>query len=280
MASNTVRGRKNKSKRRIAVRQIGNQDLRWALKAGLDDFKAMRGDLLFAGFFYVLIGFLAAIVATSGQLLPFLFPAVAGVGLLGPLAAVGFYELARRREAGLHSNWTHFLDVQKSPSADDIGIVAGMLLAIFAVWLLAAGALWVILFGVTTPASIEEFLTMVFMTPRGLLLILLGSVAGALFGWLVLSVSVAAMPMLVDRNVTAAEAVSTSWRAVQANRGEMLRWGVIVAGLLVLGSIPLFIGLAFVLPWLGYATWHLYTRLIDRDTLPNRTGPGRSKRQT
>lgn len=64
---------------------------------------------------------------------------------------------------------------------------------------------------------------------------------------------------------------TTSWRAVQANRDEMLRWGMIVTGLLVLGSIPLFIGLAFVLPWLGYASRHLYTRLIDRDTLPGRS---------
>jgi uncharacterized membrane protein len=78
------------------------------------------------------------------------------------------------------------------------------------------------------------------------------------------------MPMLVDGDMTAAEAVSTSWRAVSANKGEMIRWGLIVLGLLVLGSIPLFVGLAFVLPWLGYATWHLYTRLIDRSAIPNR----------
>ena len=270
MAANTMRTRKSKSRRKIAVRKIGNQDLSWSLRAGLDDFLAMRGDLLFAGLLYVLVGILAAVMATRSELLPFLFPVVAGVGLLGPLAAVGFYELARRREEGLESGWTHFLDVQKSPSADDIGIVAGMLLAIFAVWLLAAGALWVILFGAHSPASIGELLSLVFTTPRGWLLVLLGSAAGGLFGWLVLSVSVAAMPMLVDRDVSAAEAVSASWRAVQANRDEMLRWGLIVAGLLVLGSIPLFIGLAFVLPWLGSSTWHLYTRLIDRDSLPGR----------
>jgi uncharacterized membrane protein len=270
MATSTMRDSRAKRKSRIAVRRIGNQDLSWSLRAGLDDFMAMRGDLVFAGLLYVLVGILAAVMATSGNLLPFLFPVVAGVGLLGPLAAVGFYELARRREDGLDSGWKHFLDVQKRPSADDIGIVAGMLLAIFALWLLAAGMLWAILFGATSPSSIAEFLALVFTTPRGWMLILLGSVAGAMFGWLVLGTSVAAMPMLVDRDLSASEAVSASWRAVRANRAQMLRWGLIVTALLVAGSIPLFIGLAFVLPWLGYSTWHLYTRLIDRDTLPRK----------
>jgi uncharacterized membrane protein len=93
-------------------------------------------------------------------------------------------------------------------------------------------------------------------------------VIGAAFGWLVLALSVASLPMLVDRNVTASAAVSASWRAAHANKPEMIRWGLTVVALLVLGSIPLFVGLAFVLPWLGYATWHLYTRLIDRDTIP------------
>ncbi len=265
-----MRGRKAKSSQRITVRRIGKQDLRSSLRAGLDDFLAMRGDLLFAGLLYVLVGILAAVMATSGQLLEFLFPVVAGIGLLGPLAAVGFYELARRREEGLESGWSHFFDVQKSPSADDLAVVAGMLLAIFAAWLLAAGILWGILFEARSPRSLGELLSLVFTTPRGWLLIILGSAVGGLFGWLVLSLSVAAMPMLVDRDVSAAEAVSASWRAVQSNRNEMFRWGLIVAGLLLLGSIPLFIGLAFVLPWLGYSTWHLYTRLIDRDSLPSR----------
>jgi uncharacterized membrane protein len=95
-------------------------------------------------------------------------------------------------------------------------------------------------------------------------------VVGAIFGWIVLALSVASMPMLVDRDVSAPEAVSASWRAAHGNKGEMVRWGLIVLGLLVIGSIPLFVGLAFVLPWLGYSTWHLYTRLIDRDSVRNR----------
>ena len=95
-----------------------------------------------------------------------------------------------------------------------------------------------------------------------------GAVIGAIFGWFVLALSVVSLPMLVDRNVSAAEAVSASWRAAHENKGEMIRWGLIVLGLLIIGSIPLFVGLAFVLPWLGYSTWHLYTRLVDRGTTP------------
>jgi uncharacterized membrane protein len=230
----------------------------------------MRGDLVFAGLIYTFIGIAAAVMTTNGPLLPFFFPVVAGVGLLGPVAAVGFYELARRREDGLESGWKHFLDVRKRPSVDDMGIVAGLLLAIFALWLIAAGVLYVALFGWAAPSSIPGFFSAVLTTPRGWALILIGLAVGAIFAWVVLAISVASLPMLVDCDVSAAEAVSASWRAAHANKAELLRWGLTVAGLLVLGSIPLFVGLAFVLPWLGYSTWHLYTRLIDRQAIPGR----------
>ncbi|MCL6730351.1 DUF2189 domain-containing protein [Sphingomonas hankyongi] len=259
----------------ITVRRITDEDLRIALRQGLDDFLEMRGDLIFVGLIYPLIGVAAAVMTTSAPLLPFFLPVVAGVGLLGPVAAIGFYELARRRENGQHANWGHFLDVRKRPSADDIGIVFGLLLAIFALWLLAAGALYVAFFGwegftwLAHP-TIGDFLRDIFMTSRGWALIASGIAVGALFGWLVLAISVASLPMLVDCDMTASEAVSASWRAAHSNMGVMIRWGLIVGALLVLGSIPLFVGLALVLPWLGYSTWHLYTRLVDRDAIPAR----------
>jgi uncharacterized membrane protein len=153
---------------------------------------------------------------------------------------------------------------------DDMGIVAGLLLAIFFLWLIVAGLLYVGLFGWGTPTSVRGFFTMIFTTTSGWALILGGAVVGAVFGWIVLALSVASLPMLVDRDVSAPQAVSTSWRAAHANKPEMIRWGLIVLGLLVLGSIPAFVGLAFVLPWLGYSTWHLYTRLVNRDALPKR----------
>ncbi len=272
MATKTIaRGSASRKAAEISVRRISHEDLRIALRQGLDDFLTFRGDIVFAGLVYTFIGLAAVVMTTSAPLMPFFFPVVAGVGLLGPVAAVGFYELARRREAGEKDiHWFNFLDVRKRPSVDDMGIVAGLLLGIFFVWLLAAGALYAALFGWATPTSVPQFLTTIFTTPRGWALIIGGAVVGATFGWIVLAISVVSMPMLVDSDVTAAEAVSASWRAAHENRNVMIRWGLIVLGLLVIGSIPLFVGLAFVIPWLGYATWHLYTRLIDRQSLGGR----------
>jgi len=270
MATNTIaRGRTPRRTKQVPVRNISDDDIRSALRQGLDDFKTFRGDIVFAGLIYTVLGLAAVVMTTSMPLIPFFLPVVAGVGLLGPVAAVGFYELADRRESGESSlHWFNFLDVRKRRTVDDMGMVAGLLLAIFFLWLIAAGALYGLIFGWTTPATVGDFLSMVFTTPKGWALIISGAIVGAIFGWVVLALSVVSLPMLVDCDVTAGEAVSASWRAAHANKGEMVRWGIVVLVLLVLGSIPLFVGLAVVLPWLGYSTWHLYTRLVDRTAMP------------
>lgn len=267
MPATTVSASPDSKAKNIPVRKIANADADAALREGWGDFMEMRGDLIFVGLIYVLVGVVAATAIMGGALLPLLFPIVAGVGLLGPVAALGFYEMARRRELGLHSNWQHFLDVRKRPSTDEIAAVAALLLGIFVAWVFAASGLYLALFGWWEPPSIGAFLSRVFTTPEGWALILIGNAIGLGFAALVLGISVVSLPMLVDCHISAAEAVSTSWRAARANPGVIFRWGVIVAALLVLGSIPFFVGLAVVLPWLGYSTWHLYTKLVDRSAI-------------
>lgn len=251
----------------LPIRTIGAADIRAALSEGFSDFLDRRGDLLFIGLIYPLVGLVAATVSLGGALLPLFFPIAAGIALLGPLAAIGFYELARRREDGQDAGWSHFLDIRKRPSFDAIQVVAGVLLVIFLAWLAVAAALYSALMG-AAPEGIGDFVTRLFTTPEGWALILLGNLAGLAFAVIVLAVSVVSLPLLVDRDVGAGTAIATSVRAVRANKAVMLRWGATVAVLLVLGSLPLFMGLAVVLPWLGYATWHLYTKLVDRSALP------------
>ena len=250
----------------VPVRTITSVDLNAALRDGYRDFLDRRGDLIFVAMIYPIIGFAAAVVFLGGALIPLFFPISAGIGFLGPVAALGFYELARRREEGLDTRWNHFFDFAKRPAWESIIAMSGILFVIFFAWVAVAWVLYAAFIGVA-PETVGEFLTRLFTTPEGWALILVGNLFGLFFAAIVLTVSVVSMPMLVDCDVSARTALATSVRAVMANKAAMFRWGVTVAVLLVLGSLPAFIGLAFVLPWLGYATWHLYTRLVDREAV-------------
>ncbi len=253
--------------RDIAVRTITTDDLTASLKDGYRDFLAKRGDLIFVGLLYPLIGIVAAIAATGGSILPLLFPMLAGLSLLGPLVSMGFYVLAKRREAGQDSSWWHFFDVFSSPSREGIFLVGILMMALFGAWLASAAIVYGLFFGTTPPSGVGALLREAFTTPHGWAMMLVGNAVGAVFAVVVLATSVVSLPMLIDKRVDAATAVRTSLKAFAANRGVLLGWGIRVAALLVLGAIPIFLGLAFVLPVLGYATWHLYTRLVDRSAI-------------
>jgi uncharacterized membrane protein len=250
---------------RFEVRQIGNAEIRESLAQGWDDFMAKRGDLIFLGLVYPFVAFAAAILFSGGNLLHLFFPVAAGISLLGPVVAIGFYELAKRREDGLESGWSHFLDVRKRPAWDSLMAVGQLLVLIFFLWVAVAAILWNSLIG-AAPTSVANLLSIVFGTPGGWALIVIGNLVGLAFAALVLTLSVVSMPMLVDCDVDARTALDTSVRAVMMNKGPMSRWGLIVAALLVLGSIPAFVGLAVVLPVLGYATWHLYAHTVVRES--------------
>jgi uncharacterized membrane protein len=244
------------------VRRIGPADLGEALRAGFADFAAMPTHVVFVGLIYPLVGLVLGRLVFGYDVLPLLFPLAAGFALVGPFAALGLYELSRRREAGLDTAWRHAFDVFRSPSFAAIAALGGLLVLIFVVWIAAANAIYVATFGYAPAASMPDFLDRVFNTPEGWRLIIIGNGVGFLFAVLVLTISVVSFPLLLDRPVSPAVAILTSVRAVARNPLTLALWGLIVAVALVIGSLPFFLGLAVVVPILGHATWHLYRRVV------------------
>jgi uncharacterized membrane protein len=251
------------------VRRISTADIYDALTRGIDDFTAVPSHAVFLCVIYPLLGLVLIGLTLGNSLLPLVFPIAAGFALVGPLAAIGLYELSRRREAGLDSSSSHALDVLHSRSLGAIIALGVLLMAIFLIWLVVAQALYIAIFGYTAPPSIGQFIHNVLTTPPGWTLIAAGTGIGFLFAALVLSISAISFPLLLDRDVGAAVAVYTSLRVMAMNPVPMALWGLIVAALLVIGSIPFFVGLTVVMPVLGHATWHLYRRTVEADPNPH-----------
>jgi uncharacterized membrane protein len=249
------------------VRRITVHDIQDALHRGVEDFGEHRTDVIFLALIYPLAGLLLARVAFGYDMLPLLFPLASGFALLGPVAAVGLYEMSRRREQGAVIGWGDAFGVVRSPSFASIVVLGFVLLAIFAFWILAADMIYSVTLGPAPPTSALQFAHDVLLTPAGWAMIVVGCGVGFLFAALVLAISVVSFPLLLDRDVGLGTAIETSIRAVIANPGPMALWGIIVSAGLVLGSIPLLVGLIVVMPILGHATWHLYRKVTGTGPL-------------
>ncbi|MFT4159259.1 DUF2189 domain-containing protein [Shinella sp.] len=247
---------------RPAIRRIGLTDIRDALMRGFDDFRAKPSHYVFLSLIYPICGVVLVTWSSGANMLPLIFPLVAGFALLGPFFAIGLYEISRRRERGMDASWLHALDVRHSPALPSILALGAMLMVLFVAWLVFAQMLYTSLYGAEPPQSLALFLASVFDSENGLLLMLAGNAIGFCFALVVLATTVIAFPMLLDRDVGAVAAVETSLRATLVNPVPIACWGLIVAALLIVGTIPLFVGLAVIMPILGHATWHLYRKIV------------------
>ncbi len=247
------------------VRPIGPRDCFLALAEGFDDFFAIPTYPVFVGLFYAVAGIAIVAMSSFASALQLVFPLAAGFALIGPFVAIGLYEMSRRRERGLAVRGRDAFAVFRSPALPSILAFGLLLLAIFAAWIYAAELIYGWLYGPNPPAAALPFLTDVMTTDRGWLLIVVGGLVGFCFAALALCISVVSFPLMLDRDIGLVPALEASLRVTRANPLAVALWGLIVAAALFLGSLPLFTGLAVIIPVLGHATWRLYRKAIERD---------------
>ena len=263
------------------IHTIGVADLKEAWDKGIDDFKEMPTHLVFLCLIYPLVTLIFARAYAGFDMVPLVFPLLAGYTLIGPVVATSMYELSRRREYGLDHSRMHVFDILKFSTIRPIAVLGLLLMAIYILWLAGAQIIYDASFGgsvglvplrlvdaapaaagLAPPANFTEFIDQLFSTTAGWTMIIVGCATGGVFAAVVLSLSVVSFPMILDRHVSAMMAARTSIRAVRANPVTMAIWGVVVAVVLLIGSLPFFVGLAIALPVLGHATWHLYRKVV------------------
>jgi cytochrome c oxidase subunit 2 len=254
----------------LVVHRIAVSDLKEVLIKGFDDFGAYRTDIIFLIVIYPIISLVIVTASFNQELIPLLFPLASGSVIMGPFVGIFLYEMSRRRELNLarhhedkHS-WGNALSVLRSRNLGAIMMLGLILAGMYLVWLGIAWWLYRALSGPQPLYSFSGFVRDLFLTQGGWWLIVLGCGVGFLFAVLALMITAVSFPLMLDRQVGLITAVTTSIRAAIVNPIPMAAWGLTVVGGLVLGAIPLFIGLVIIMPVLCHATWHLYRKVVPR----------------
>jgi uncharacterized membrane protein len=238
-------------------------DIRACIKLGFADFRRAPIPGLAIAAIFVIIGASIVLGLTALDMPYMAYPFAIGFPLIGPFAAAGLYETSRRLENGgevptigeiVASMWAQ--------RRRELSWMAFVMLFVFWVWMYQVRLLIALFLGLVAFASFDAFLEVIVTTEQGWMFLVVGHIVGAVLALILFSITVVAMPLLMDRDLDIVTAMITSVKAVVASPVVMLGWGAIVTLTVIAACVPFFLGLYIVLPVLGHATWHLYRRAV------------------
>lgn len=245
------------------IRRLSVGDLRTVLARGQADRRAIRTDALMLAAIYPLAGLCFAGIWATQTFLPFVFPICAGFALIGPAISLWFIAWSRAREHNGEATAENAAEAFAAPRRRKaVERMAALSTLWFLLWIGVAALLYHLTLGTSTAALHAGFLARVFTTGAGWAMLIIGFGLGAGFAGVALAFTCIAFPLLLDRDMTVRAAMATSLEATRRNPAVILGWGAVVVALLLAGVIPALFALAFVIPVLGHATWHLYRMLV------------------
>lgn len=242
------------------VQHLSLSDVKFSLRAGLQDFRRAPQFGLFFSAVYVLGGFLMLWVG-AGHVTWTLATSL-GFPLVAPFAAAGLYEVSRRIELGQPLNWRSVLGIVWAERTRQLPWLGAIIVIYFLFWTFLAHMIFALFMGLSTMTNVSQSFD-VFLTVNGLAMIAVELGVGAILAFVLFSMTVVSLPLVLDREVDFVTAMLTSMKVVRDNLFVMSIWAWIIAVLSLLALLPWFLGLMVVLPVLGHATWHLYRRALS-----------------
>ncbi len=231
------------------------------LRRGAGDFRAAPLYGIVFGLFYVLSGLSIVGGLTIADMPYLIFPAMAGFMLIGPISAVGLYEVSRRLSTGEPLSWPVVFGAKIRHGATHLIWLGFALTFILSIWLRIAAIIYAFHFGLK-PVPLPDMIVAIFTTGNGISFFLFGMAAGAILASLVFSIAVVSVPFLLDKNVDFMTAMVASMLAFRDNPGPMFLWAGIIVALVAASVATAFLGLIVALPIIGHATWHLYRKVL------------------
>jgi uncharacterized membrane protein len=245
----------------ITIRVVPN-DRPWAwLEAGWRDLMAAPHIGFFYGGAVVAAGWALVLLLIALDAMWAVLPAVAGFFLVAPIIGAGLYDTSRRRERGEPASLgTAFAAFRRN--GQQLALIGALLLLINLFWVRMAALIFMGFFGLNLGGSIENVPLAMLRSEQLLPFLIVGTAVGFVLACLAFAVSAVSIPMLVDREVSAIEAVVVSIKATLDNWRAMAFWAGLIVVFTAMALVPFFLGLALVLPLVGHATWHAYRDIV------------------
>ena len=236
----------------------GTRPLAW-LRMGWQD---LKGNLVASLAYGILLAVVGALILSLASDMPYLFvAAVSGFLVIGPIAAAGLYEIARRSEQGQVIGFTDSLRGLRG-NGDQLLFFGAFLAIVMLSWERLSAILFA-LFGHGETVAVGSFFRDLFLSGAHLNFVAAYVLLGGIVAAVVFMLSAVAIPMLMHRDTDIITAMMSSARAVSGNLRAMALWAALIVGLIAVGFATLMIGMIVILPVLGYASWHAYRELIE-----------------